>query len=620
MKKKSLDIIILEEAIRAKLLEQPGTTVIKQKPGTGKKPAGPFNAAAIAKEIYDSKGYVSDDEERLYAAIERIKNISHYRDVTKELQRLTGGRGIGEYLRSFLSLNERLNAVAPLLNKIGKSDWNWTIKRIIPWSDFKNLNWAPNLKKLTGDVQTAAASNAATFFIQNVYPTEWSKWKGAFTWTDEDTHTFLQTAAVITAFIPVVGPIMSTAIGLVDASKYWNEEDPESAGLMATLSMIPGLGAAGKKLLPNLVTKLRTGSKTFTAAEQKILKSANQNKDVIRTRFNKAIQSGVNSGKINTNALKTLKVLKPVGKGAYTVGKWGTQLVLPTAAALTASSLFVEPSMRKLYNNLHGGTFTQSNYNNAETQIANYMNRDLQKELSRLRQNESTNNTDLKNLIYEVDTTDLWATTKDDSTPKGASWAEWLSTPSVWIGGIIAFFTARKIFKTKWPKTFNKTIGMFKKKLETGTISRQQGAELIAATTALSRNLQEAAKNAVKSGTSADAAFLDAKLQYKTEGLEDIWNRLDQGTFKELLEALEADYKKSGRSVKFKTTKPTTTAASLKLKIGSTNVDLATFPNLTPEQKKLIIQQFNAGKLSINQRIGLTRNSKMSWKDFQELR
>jgi hypothetical protein len=603
----------IEHVIRAYINEQqnPFGTIGPASPQPARSKTS-FNAAAIAKEIYDSKGYVSDDEERLYTAMERIKNISQYRDVTKELQRLTGGRGIGEYLRSFLSLNERLNAVAPLLNKIGKSDWNWTIKRIIPWNDFKNLNWAPNLKKLTGDVQTAAASNAATFFIQNVYPTEWSKWKGAFTWTDEDTHTFLQTASVIMAFIPVAGPIASAALGLADAYKYWNEGDPESAGMMATLSLVPGLGAAGRKLLPKLVTKLRTGSKTFTAAEQKILKSANQNKDAIRTKFNKTIQSGVNSGKISPNTLKTLKVLKPVGNGAYTVGKWGTQLVLPAAATFTASSLFVEPGMRKLYNSLHGGTFTQANYKSAEAQIANSMNQQLKRELANLQKKESVN-TGSDNLISEQ-SGNYWKAAEDDYTPKSDGSTSWV----FYIVAAILGYTAFKSFKLA-KSIRNKVRNKFSKSA-TGSISRQQGAELIAATTALSRNLQEAAKNAVKSGTSADAAFLDAKLQYKTEGLEDIWNQLDQRTFKELLEALEADYKKSGRSVKFKTTKPTTTGTGLKLKIGSTNVDLATFPNLTPEQKKLIIQQFNAGELSIHQRIGLTRNSKMTWKDFQELR
>ena len=64
----------------------------------------PFNAKKIAKLIYDSKSFFNDDEVLVKNVIvKNIKNIKQYGDVNTELQKLTSGRGIGMYLRSFLN-------------------------------------------------------------------------------------------------------------------------------------------------------------------------------------------------------------------------------------------------------------------------------------------------------------------------------------------------------------------------------------------------------------------------------------------------------------------------------------------------------------------------------------
>jgi hypothetical protein len=58
--------------------------------------------ANIAKVIYDSKGTFNDDETLVVAALSKIKDKTMWWQVTKELQKLTGGRGIAEYLSSFM--------------------------------------------------------------------------------------------------------------------------------------------------------------------------------------------------------------------------------------------------------------------------------------------------------------------------------------------------------------------------------------------------------------------------------------------------------------------------------------------------------------------------------------
>jgi hypothetical protein len=97
-----------------------------------------FNAQKVAQLIYDAKGIFSDDENVAIEAIKQnIKNIKQYTQVTKELQKLTGGRGIGAYLQSFTTVADRLNIASYLADILPESQWDWTIKKIFTFSDVK---------------------------------------------------------------------------------------------------------------------------------------------------------------------------------------------------------------------------------------------------------------------------------------------------------------------------------------------------------------------------------------------------------------------------------------------------------------------------------------------------
>jgi hypothetical protein len=58
--------------------------------------------ANIAKTIYDAKGYFNDDEKIVIAALSKIKDKNMWWQVNKELQKLTGGQGIVQYMNTFL--------------------------------------------------------------------------------------------------------------------------------------------------------------------------------------------------------------------------------------------------------------------------------------------------------------------------------------------------------------------------------------------------------------------------------------------------------------------------------------------------------------------------------------
>jgi hypothetical protein len=62
--------------------------VFKQAPIDKTGVVSPFDAKTVAKLIYDSKGYLNDNETLVKnAIIKNIKNINQYAQVNKELQK-----------------------------------------------------------------------------------------------------------------------------------------------------------------------------------------------------------------------------------------------------------------------------------------------------------------------------------------------------------------------------------------------------------------------------------------------------------------------------------------------------------------------------------------------------
>jgi hypothetical protein len=118
---------------------------------------------------------------------------------------------------------------------------------------------------------------------------EWDK--ATTTLNNLDPHTLLQVAEIGTAFIPVVGPMISMGIGLADAALYYKEGDKKSAALTAAFSMIPGIATLVKKIpgvkelgekgMAALASKISKGSKTFTKEEVNIINNINKSSDEV---------------------------------------------------------------------------------------------------------------------------------------------------------------------------------------------------------------------------------------------------------------------------------------------------------------------------------------------------
>lgn len=64
------------------------------------------DAKSIALEIYDSKSWTGDNEAQLIASIKKISNAAAWDTTDKQLQLLTGEKGIFSYIRSFVRDND----------------------------------------------------------------------------------------------------------------------------------------------------------------------------------------------------------------------------------------------------------------------------------------------------------------------------------------------------------------------------------------------------------------------------------------------------------------------------------------------------------------------------------
>jgi hypothetical protein len=121
---------IIQQELEAIIVEQRGA-VIRQAP-TAK-----FNAKRVAKQIYDAKGTFSDDEHSAINAIRQIKNIDQYKQVFSSLKRLTDGRGIAAYLKSFLSAEDRVQVAIHLYDVLPASQYSWTVKKLVTYDMLK---------------------------------------------------------------------------------------------------------------------------------------------------------------------------------------------------------------------------------------------------------------------------------------------------------------------------------------------------------------------------------------------------------------------------------------------------------------------------------------------------
>lgn len=287
-------------------------------------------AKEIAKEIYDSKGFFEDQEYKAVVAIEQIPDLETFNYVQKFLQDLTGGRGIGQYITSFIDL------------------------AYVKWSSENPIKISPQRLNQTNRLIDSIVSHlvkikapALTINILNDYKQDMVQR------VRDDRHTLMEVASIISYIIPIpfAGKIASVLIGLEDANMYRQEGDMYTAGFVAACSLAPGIGKllekiGAKKLLISLAKKSISKTPYLSKGEQAVSKYLVKQKQAIRAKLVKEMARGVKSGRINPNAIRSLWWVRPVGRGTFQLGYGGLKYIV--APMVTYDRIYKSDPVQKL--------------------------------------------------------------------------------------------------------------------------------------------------------------------------------------------------------------------------------------------------------------------------------
>jgi|LakMenEpi03Aug12_release.lakeMendotaPanAssembly.Ray.scaffolds.fasta_scaffold01925_39 hypothetical protein len=150
---------------------------------------------------------------------------------------------------------------------------------------------------------------------------------------NHEVNTVLAIGAI---FIPFVGPVLSSGIGLMDAAQYYNEGDTKMAGMVGMFALLPGVGSIASKIpgvktlgakgMSELAKKLTLGTKITNPTEIEVVSKMAKYKDLIKAEMEKigkdATIAAARKG-VQKNIVRKNVVNKALGTGAGIVGYGG---------------------------------------------------------------------------------------------------------------------------------------------------------------------------------------------------------------------------------------------------------------------------------------------------------
>jgi hypothetical protein len=276
--------------------------------------------AGLAKKIYNAKGLVWDNEYAALKAILAIKDSKQFNSVQKELQKLTGGRGVGQYVSEFIQVRDSMNSIyAPITIKYLKSIITHltkigTYKQTIDIFD-KKLKSMEKWSKINSDLASSGAGQTQL---------AWETFAQRAAVDPEFKHNYLTSLQVLASFIPVIGWAVSAGIGFGNAYVYYQEGDSKTAGLEAIFAAIPGLGVAGKIGLGKVAPKFMAGlgkkvalnqTKNLTKQEIKILDLIGKNQKALKTELDNYFKTGIKKSAKKISRDKLVAAGKKYGVG-----------------------------------------------------------------------------------------------------------------------------------------------------------------------------------------------------------------------------------------------------------------------------------------------------------------
>ncbi len=292
----------------------------------------------LAKQIYDAKGELWDNEFTAVKAILAIKDAKQYYEVNKLLQNLTGGRGIGQYVSEFIQVRGERDLTAEK-GKLTLRYVEMIIKHLskikAPYQSIKffydKVDRIERDMKISADISTHGAGQRQL---------AWQTFADRARIDPEFKHAYLQTLQLVTAFIPGVGLLISTGIGLVDAAAYAYEGDTYEAGVSTVFAIIPGMAKIvtkipavrwlGAKGMATLGEKMATSKNPMLNwIERQVIKDMSKYKDIIKQDMDAYFKSRARQETaklVRTQGKSTAgKLAMKVGDGSIKLSRLGAQ-------------------------------------------------------------------------------------------------------------------------------------------------------------------------------------------------------------------------------------------------------------------------------------------------------
>jgi hypothetical protein len=312
---------------------------------TGERPKPIANATRgeyIAQLLYASKG-VTDNENNAMRAILAIDNKKTFAETQRALQKLSGGKSIGQFIDSFFGTYD--NAYVKYLETFSATK---TITKQISAAgtvaaeQFANRNhWKTEkrLRMMITHLQKIGAWSSTISELQKTYDKikkiaalENKIWKSSLSKQAQDFwneyyHEILLVIEIISSFIGPWGWLISMGVGLLNSTLYATEGEYYQAGVSAIFSIMPGvfklagkapqlvelMGKLGAKGMTKLAAKLSSKSPKFLPIEKQILKGLVGAKGLIKSAFNEA-------ARIQTRKVALQAALKMKGTESVVAG------------------------------------------------------------------------------------------------------------------------------------------------------------------------------------------------------------------------------------------------------------------------------------------------------------
>jgi hypothetical protein len=314
---------------------------------TGERPKPIANATRgeyIAQVLYASKGTVSDNENNAMRAILAIDTKKTFAETQRALQKLNGGKGIGQFIDSFfgdydnvyVKYLETFSATKELIKYTAGSATQAVAERFTNrnhWKTEKRLRMMiTHLQKIGAWSSTISELQKTYDKIKKIAALENKIWKSSLSKQAQDFwneyyHEILLVLEILVSFIAPWGWLVSMGIGLLNSTIYATEGEYYQAGVSAIFSIMPGvfklagkapqlvelMGKLGAKGMTKLAAKLSSKSPKFLPIEQRILKGLIGAKGLIKSAFNEA-------ARIQTKRLAMKAVLKMKGAESAAAG------------------------------------------------------------------------------------------------------------------------------------------------------------------------------------------------------------------------------------------------------------------------------------------------------------